>query len=95
MANKRHGYLSLVAASLIAMLATVLFADRIPGLFISAIEASPNLGHERAPRAGDFFPRCDAARAAGVAPLYQGEPGYRPQMDGDNDGIACEPDRGR
>ncbi|MDD3800234.1 MAG: excalibur calcium-binding domain-containing protein [Novosphingobium sp.] len=34
------------------------------------------------------------ARAAGTAPIYLGEPGYRPEMDGDGDGIACEPRRG-
>ncbi|MXP11115.1 excalibur calcium-binding domain-containing protein [Pseudoblastomonas halimionae] len=27
--------------------------------------------------------------------LYRGELGYRPRLDGDNDGIACEPYRGR
>ncbi|MDC3728326.1 excalibur calcium-binding domain-containing protein, partial [Rhodococcus sp. Rp3] len=27
---------------------------------------------------------------AGAAPLYVGEPGYRPKMDGDGDGVACE-----
>ena len=31
-----------------------------------------------------------AARAAGAAPLYAGQPGYRPEMDGDRDGVACE-----
>lgn len=36
------------------------------------------------------YPGCDAARSAGVAPIYSGEPGYRPGMDGDGDGIACE-----
>jgi hypothetical protein len=36
---------------------------------------------------------CDEVRAAGKAPLHAGEPGYRPEMDGDNDGIACEPHR--
>jgi hypothetical protein len=36
---------------------------------------------------------CDAARAAGAAPIYRGQPGYRPEMDGDGDGIACEPYR--
>lgn len=36
---------------------------------------------------------CDAARAAGVAPIHEGEPGYREEMDGDGDGIACEPHR--
>lgn len=36
------------------------------------------------------YPNCAAVRAAGAAPLHRGEPGYRDQMDGDNDGIACE-----
>jgi hypothetical protein len=34
---------------------------------------------------------CDEARAAGVAPISRGSPGYRTEMDGDSDGIACEP----
>ena len=40
-----------------------------------------------------MFRNCAEARAAGAAPLYRGQPGYRPQMDGDNDGVACEPYR--
>lgn len=42
-----------------------------------------------------FFRNCREARAAGAAPIYRGQPGYRSEMDGDNDGIACEPYRGR
>lgn len=42
-----------------------------------------------------YFPGCNAVRAAGLAPLYRGQPGYRPEMDGDDDGIACEPHRRR
>jgi hypothetical protein len=38
---------------------------------------------------------CNEVRAAGLAPLYRGQPGYREDMDGDLDGIACEPHRGR
>jgi hypothetical protein len=38
---------------------------------------------------------CNEVRAAGKAPLYAGQPGYRSDMDGDNDGIACEPHRTR
>lgn len=34
---------------------------------------------------------CDAARAMGVAPARQGEPGYWPSHDADGDGVACEP----
>jgi len=29
----------------------------------------------------------------GKAPIRVGEPGYRPALDADNDGIACEPYR--
>ena len=36
------------------------------------------------------FANCSAARAAGVAPVMQGEPGYGPHLDRDNDGIGCE-----
>jgi len=49
----------------------------------------------REPAAEVYYRGCDEVRAAGAAPLYRGQPGYRPQMDGDNDGIACEPYRGR
>lgn len=41
-----------------------------------------------------YFSKCDEARAAGVAPMYAGDPGYRSGLDGDGDGIACEPYRG-
>lgn len=37
-----------------------------------------------------YFRNCDAARAAGAAPLYAGSPGYRAGLDGDSDGVACE-----
>ena len=42
-----------------------------------------------------YYSGCNAARAAGAAPIYAGQPGYRPELDGDSDGIACEPWRGR
>lgn len=45
------------------------------------------------PAADVYFQNCTEARAAGAAPLYIGQPGYRPGMDGDSDGIACEPKR--
>lgn len=39
---------------------------------------------------GGYYPNCASARAAGVAPLRRGDPGYRPGLDRDNDGVACE-----
>lgn len=35
------------------------------------------------------YPNCDAARAAGAAPLQRGEPGYRDALDADRNGVAC------
>lgn len=37
-----------------------------------------------------YYPNCDAVRAAGKAPLYRNDPGYRPALDRDDDGVACE-----
>jgi hypothetical protein len=37
-----------------------------------------------------YYPNCTAARQAGAAPIYQGQPGYRPGLDRDGDGVACE-----
>jgi hypothetical protein len=41
------------------------------------------------------FRSCAAARAAGVAPMRRGDGAYNPNLDGDGDGISCEPIRGR
>lgn len=47
------------------------------------------------PPAGRAFRNCDEARAHGAAPVKRGDPGYGPHLDRDNDGIGCEPYRGR
>lgn len=59
-------------------------------------EAAPTRAPVRAPvPSGVYFRNCKEAWAAGAAPLRRGQPGYRPEMDGDGDGIACEPYRQR
>ncbi|MDQ8820238.1 excalibur calcium-binding domain-containing protein [Streptococcus ruminantium] len=37
-----------------------------------------------------YYPNCKAARQAGAAPVYRGQPGYGPHLDRDGDGIGCE-----
>ena len=37
-----------------------------------------------------YYRNCAEAKAAGAAPLYQGDPGYRSALDRDHDGVACE-----
>jgi hypothetical protein len=41
------------------------------------------------------FRNCAEVRAAGVAPIKAGEPGYATHLDRDGDGVACEPYRRR
>lgn len=36
-----------------------------------------------------FYNNCDEVRAVGRAPVMKGDPGYRPELDPDGDGIAC------
>lgn len=40
--------------------------------------------------AAAYYPNCTAARVAGAAPLYAGQPGYSSKLDRDGDGVACE-----
>lgn len=37
-----------------------------------------------------YYKNCTEARNAGVAPIYEGDPGYRSALDRDRDGVACE-----
>lgn len=37
-----------------------------------------------------YYKNCDAVRAAGADPIYEGEPGYSSKLDRDGDGVGCE-----
>lgn len=45
--------------------------------------------------AGYTYSGCDEVRAAGVAPIHRTEAGFSDRLDGDGDGIGCEPYRGQ
>lgn len=51
--------------------------------------------HMQPPAPARAFRNCDEARARGAAPVGRGDPGYGPHLDRDNDGVGCEPYRGR
>jgi hypothetical protein len=36
------------------------------------------------------YANCTAVRAAGAAPIRQGQPGFSSKFDGDGDGVGCE-----
>lgn len=62
---------------------------------LAPAKRSGQLDGESEPGRFAYYPNCASARAAGAAPIHRGEPGYRPPLDADDDGIACEPYRGR
>jgi hypothetical protein len=37
-----------------------------------------------------FYATCADAEADAMTPLFEGDPGYRPELDPDGDGIACD-----
>ena len=41
-----------------------------------------------------YFRNCSEAKANGFRNIRIGSPGYRPELDGDGDGLACEPYHG-
>jgi hypothetical protein len=43
-----------------------------------------------APAPSVYYANCAAARAAGVTPIFRGQPGYGAHLDRDSDGVACE-----
>ena len=38
-----------------------------------------------------YYASCADVQAAGKAPLYAGQPGYRSELDPDGTGLACPP----
>lgn len=78
----------LVGGASAATFAGVLFA---PGLPKAQATAKGAPAPTAAADASVYYPGCNAVREAGKAPLYRDQPGYRPEMDGDGDGTACEP----
>jgi micrococcal nuclease len=76
-------------AAALAIAAFVYAGLFLIGHFNEAMELAAQ--SRSAPMSDVYYPSCAAARAAGAAPITMGRPGYRPELDADGDGIACEP----
>jgi len=93
-ATRHHGQrLRRFAEEIAAALAIAAFV--YAGFFLVAHfnEAMDLAAQSRSVANDVYYPNCAAARAAGAAPIMIGHPGYRPELDADGDGIACEPYR--
>lgn len=56
----------------------------------SATTTTPAPAASNQTNSSAYYANCTAARNAGVAPIYSGQPGYRSALDRDGDGVACE-----
>lgn len=53
-------------------------------------ETATSLAASATSRPTAYYRNCADVRAAGAAPLRRGAPGYRAELDGNDDGVACE-----
>lgn len=66
------------------------------GTYVAPAPAPARQAQPSQPAAGSgagasiYYRNCTAARAAGAAPVYSGQPGYGRHLDRDNDGVGCE-----
>jgi hypothetical protein len=87
----------LFAATAVGAVLGIVSLPAAPSGQASFAKHASNLGvyvglrRQREPQASDHWGGCNDARASGTFPIYRDEPGYREDMDGDGDGIACEP----
>jgi hypothetical protein len=62
--------------------------------FVASLDGSNARVDDRvSPSPQTPFRNCAQARAAGAAPVHRGDPGYGEHLDGDLDGVGCEPYR--
>ncbi|MEU0102991.1 excalibur calcium-binding domain-containing protein [Streptomyces sp. NPDC006267] len=70
-------------------------ATAVVRITVAAPDPEPTPASKPAPKttapAPAYYKNCDAARAAGAAPVEEGDPGYAPHLDRDGDGVGCEP----
>lgn len=80
-----------LAVGLVVFFAAPMIQTTLTGSTAMADQIRANEEQQRMVEQSRHFRNCNEARSAGVAPIYRGSPGYRSELDGDSDGIACEP----
>ena len=65
---------------------------RLPAVFaVAALCLSVGTGHASPAVADPPYEDCSQARADGRSSIPSTDPAYRPELDLDGDGLACEP----
>lgn len=60
------------------------------GTYTAPVVQSAPVAPTTATASDVYYKNCTAARAAGAAPVYAGQPGYASHLDKDGDGVGCE-----
>lgn len=63
---------------------------KVPAQAQTKSQSKPKPAPTKPQQASVYYKNCTAVRAAGAAPIYEGQLGYRAALDRDKDGIACE-----
>lgn len=78
-----------IKLALAAVLAIALAITSVVNWLSGGSSSSPQTLYSS--QSSTYYRYCSDARAAGAAPIYRGQPGYRTALDADGDGVACEP----
>ncbi|MFH9133208.1 excalibur calcium-binding domain-containing protein [Streptomyces sp. NPDC017524] len=78
------------AATAVVRITVTAAPETTPTPASNASNSTPEAADPKDP-APAYYKNCDAARAAGAAPVEEGDPGYAPHLDRDGDGVGCEP----
>lgn len=89
---RRLSSAQLALTALAVFLAVVVSGLYGPDLIVSARAKLALAGASTpTPTSYRYYRSCAAAHAAGVYSIPRGAAGYRPALDADKDGVACEP----
>ena len=95
--TQRHSWIALAAIFLLGFTATLAWLNRARPAVREPVERfAYKMGalspYQKTSAANVYYPRCAIAHADGVFSIRRGRPGYRPPLDADGDGLACEPE---
>ena len=66
-------------------------ASQVPRIYYPSSSSAPEPSVSETGGAQFYFSSCEQARSIGKSVLRTVEEGYRPELDGNRNGIACEP----
>lgn len=91
-----RGFLILIGAAILGVGGSYVWSHFSHPSAAQAINSQPMVSAKPGQSAHEieqtaYYADCDAVRAAGKAPLWAGQPGFRAELDPTGTGMACPP----